>query len=115
VLDRGLAPFVRREVLAVVEEFLRTRSLAGRTRHALDPASPAAADHRGDERAASACGRRTSRPQSGTLAAREHELGDRPVRARRDPAEHRPAPGERGVMGAFGPGFGAEFALLEFR
>jgi len=25
-----------------------------------------------------------------------------------------PRPGERGVMGAFGPGFGAEFALLEF-
>ena len=23
-------------------------------------------------------------------------------------------PGERGVLGAFGPGFGAEFALLEF-
>jgi alkylresorcinol/alkylpyrone synthase len=29
--------------------------------------------------------------------------------------EHRPRAGERGVMGAFGPGFGAEFALLEFR
>ena len=27
---------------------------------------------------------------------------------------HRPRPGERGVLGAFGPGFGAEFALLEF-
>jgi predicted naringenin-chalcone synthase len=23
-------------------------------------------------------------------------------------------PGEKGVLGAFGPGFGAEFALLEF-
>jgi alkylresorcinol/alkylpyrone synthase len=28
---------------------------------------------------------------------------------------HRPPPGSRGVLGAFGPGFGAEFALLEFR
>ena len=27
---------------------------------------------------------------------------------------HRPRPGERGVLGAFGPGFGAELALLEF-
>jgi alkylresorcinol/alkylpyrone synthase len=27
----------------------------------------------------------------------------------------RPEPGEKGVLGAFGPGFGAEFALLEFR
>jgi alkylresorcinol/alkylpyrone synthase len=27
---------------------------------------------------------------------------------------HRPLPGERGVLGAFGPGFGAELALLEF-
>ena len=26
----------------------------------------------------------------------------------------RPRPGERGMLGAFGPGFGAEFALLEF-
>ena len=26
----------------------------------------------------------------------------------------RPAPGERGVLGAFGPGFCAEFALVEF-
>jgi len=27
---------------------------------------------------------------------------------------HRPPPGSRGVLGAFGPGFGAELALLEF-
>jgi alkylresorcinol/alkylpyrone synthase len=26
----------------------------------------------------------------------------------------RPAPGERGILGAFGPGFGAELALVEF-
>jgi predicted naringenin-chalcone synthase len=26
----------------------------------------------------------------------------------------RPRPGERGLLGAFGPGFGAEFALVEF-
>jgi len=26
----------------------------------------------------------------------------------------RPRAGERGVLGAFGPGFGAELALLEF-
>jgi predicted naringenin-chalcone synthase len=33
---------------------------------------------------------------------------DRVLRCRR------PAPGARGVLGAFGPGFCAEFALLEF-
>ena len=27
---------------------------------------------------------------------------------------HRPAAGSRGLLGAFGPGFGAELALLEF-
>ena len=27
---------------------------------------------------------------------------------------HRPAAGALGLMGAFGPGFGAEFLLLEF-
>ena len=27
---------------------------------------------------------------------------------------HRPDPGTRGVLGAFGPGFTAEMALLEF-
>jgi predicted naringenin-chalcone synthase len=26
----------------------------------------------------------------------------------------RPRAGERGLLGAFGPGFGAEFALLDF-
>ena len=26
----------------------------------------------------------------------------------------RPRAGERGLLGAFGPGFGAEFALVEF-
>ena len=34
VLDRGLAPFVRREVLAVVEDFLRTRPSRARTSRA---------------------------------------------------------------------------------
>ena len=27
---------------------------------------------------------------------------------------HRPPPGSRGLLGAFGPGFGAELLLLEF-
>jgi len=115
VLDRGLAPFVRREVLAVLEDFLRTRSLArdAVTRWILHPG-----------------GRRIIEVMSERLGLRPADLAptesvlsqhgnmssvtvlfvlDEILR------EHRPAAGERGVMGAFGPGFGAEFALLEFR
>jgi alkylresorcinol/alkylpyrone synthase len=115
VLDRGLAPFVRREVLAVVEEFLRTRGIARAdvTRWILHPG-----------------GRRIIEVMSERLGLRPQDLA--PTEAVLSQhgnmssvtvlfvldeilREHRPAPGERGVMGAFGPGFGAEFALLEFR
>src|SRR6266446_7922196 len=55
----------------------------------------------------------------------QHPLADGPVLARIVDSEslfvldqilrcHRPRAGERGVLGAFGPGFGAELALLEF-
>jgi alkylresorcinol/alkylpyrone synthase len=115
VLDRGLAPFVRREVLAVVEEFLRTRGIARAdvTRWILHPG-----------------GRRIIEVMSERLGLRPEDLA--PTEAVLSQhgnmssvtvlfvldeilREHRPAAGERGVMGAFGPGFGAEFALLEFR
>jgi alkylresorcinol/alkylpyrone synthase len=115
VLDRGLAPFVRREVLAVVEEFLRTRGIARAdvSRWILHPG-----------------GRRIIEVMSERLGLRPEDLA--PTEAVLSQhgnmssvtvlfvldeilREQRPAPGERGVMGAFGPGFGAEFALLEFR
>ncbi|MET0556134.1 MAG: 3-oxoacyl-[acyl-carrier-protein] synthase III C-terminal domain-containing protein [Vicinamibacteria bacterium] len=115
VLDRGLAPFVRREVLAVVEDFLHSRSLAREavTRWILHP---------GGRRIIEVMSERLGLAP-GDLAPTEAVLSehgnmssvtvlfvlDEILRA------HRPAAGERGVMGAFGPGFGAEFALLEFR
>ena len=115
VLDRGLAPFVRREVLGVVEAFLAARGLAREdvTRWILHPG-----------------GRRIIEVMSERLGLVEADLA--PTEAvlsehgnmssvtvlfvldeilRGSPP---PRPGERGVMGAFGPGFGAEFALLEF-
>lgn len=115
VLDRTLAPFVRREVLGVVERFLAERGLAREevTRWILHPG-----------------GRRIIEVMSERLGLREEDLApteavlsehgnmssvtvlfvlDEILRGARPPR-----PGERGVMGAFGPGFGAEFALLEF-
>lgn len=114
VLDRGLAPFVRREVLPVVQGFLRRRGLerADVTRWVLHPG-----------------GRRIIEVMVEELGLRPGDLA--PTEAVL--AEHgnmssvtvlfvldeilrrfRPRPGERGLLGAFGPGFGAELALLEF-
>jgi alkylresorcinol/alkylpyrone synthase len=114
VLDRELAPFVRREVAAAVRSFLEPLGLrrGDVTRWLLHPG-----------------GRRIIEVMSEKLDLSEEDLA--PTEAVL--AEHgnmssvtvlfvldeilrtdRPRPGERGVLGAFGPGFGAEFALLEF-
>ena len=114
VLDRELAPFVRREVGRAVGCFLGTRRLRREdvTRWILHPGGRRIVE------AMSEC----LGLQAGDLAPTEKVL-----------AEHgnmssvtvlfvldeilRGAGvrcGEKGVLGAFGPGFGAEFALLEF-
>jgi predicted naringenin-chalcone synthase len=114
VLDRALAPFVRREVVCAVGRFLDACGLtrADVTRWILHPG-----------------GRRIIEVMSERLALTAEDLA--PTEAVL--AEHgnmssvtvlfvldemlrtaRPQRGERGVLGAFGPGFGAEFALLEF-
>ena len=114
VLDRELAPFVRREVGAAVKRFLEPRGLRREdiTRWVMHPG-----------------GRRIIEVMSDKLGLTERDLA--PTEAVL--AEHgnmssvtvlfvldeilrtdRPRPGERGVLGAFGPGFGAEFALLQF-
>jgi predicted naringenin-chalcone synthase len=114
VLDRELAPFVRREVAAAVKAFLEPRGLRREdvTRWVMHPG-----------------GRRIIEVMAEKLDLSEADLA--PTEAVL--AEHgnmssvtvlfvldeilrtdRPRPGERGVLGAFGPGFGAEFALLEF-
>ena len=114
ILDKGLAPFVRREVVGAVEGFLGPRRLAKSdvTRWILHPG-----------------GRRIIEVMADRLGLRHEDLVptedvlsehgnmssvtvlfvlDEILR------RHSPRPGEKGVLGAFGPGFCAEFALLEF-
>jgi len=114
VLDRELAPFVRKHVVDVVEGFLQPRGLRREdvTRWILHP---------GGRRIIEVmCEKLGLGPQD--LAATEAVLAehgnmssvtvlfvlDQILRCQR------PRAGERWVLGAFGPGFGAELALLEF-
>src|SRR5215468_154126 len=114
VLDRGLAPFIRREVGPAVEDFLEPRGLkrADIARWILHPG-----------------GRRVIEVMSERLGLEPEDLApteavlaehgnmssvtvlfvlDEILRA------HRPPRGAKGLLGAFGPGFGAELLLLEF-
>jgi alkylresorcinol/alkylpyrone synthase len=114
ILDKGLAPFVRREIVGAVEAFLGPRHLnkSDVTRWILHPG-----------------GRRIIEVMADRLGLRDEDLA--PTEAVLSEhgnmssvtvlfvldeilRRHRPRPGERGLLGAFGPGFGAEFALLEF-
>lgn len=114
ILDKGLAPFVRREVVAAVESFLKPRGLsrADISRWILHPGGRRIIEVMADRLGLA----------PGDLAPTEDVLSehgnmssvtvlfvlDEILR------KHRPRPGERGVLGAFGPGFCAELALLEF-
>ncbi len=114
ILDKALAPFVRREVASGVDGFLASQGLkrADVTRWVMHPG-----------------GRRIIEVMAERLGLEERDLA--PTEAVL--SEHgnmssvtvlfvldeilrreRPRPGERGLLGAFGPGFGAEFALVEF-
>jgi alkylresorcinol/alkylpyrone synthase len=114
ILDRELAPFVRRHVGDVVSSFLASRGLRREdiTRWILHP---------GGRRIIEVMSERLSLGP-GDLAATEKVLSehgnmssvtvlfvlDEMLRAGGLRC------GEKGVLGAFGPGFGAEFALLEW-
>jgi alkylresorcinol/alkylpyrone synthase len=114
ILDRALAPFVRREVGRGVDAFLEGQGLkrSDVTRWVMHPG-----------------GRRIIEVMAEQLGLEPRDLA--PTEAVL--SEHgnmssvtvlfvldqilrcdRPRAGERGLLGAFGPGFGAEFALLEF-
>jgi alkylresorcinol/alkylpyrone synthase len=114
VLDRALAPFVRREVARGVETFLEESGLSKQdvTRFVLHPG-----------------GRRVIEVMAERLGLAKEDLAP----TERVLAEHGNMSsvtvlfvldeilrnggvtcGEKGLVGAFGPGFGAEFALLEF-
>jgi len=115
ILDRGIAPFVRRTICPTVEGFLSARGL---TREAVSHFIL----HPGGRRVIEVMAERLGLgPRD--LAATEAVLSehgnmssvtilfvlDEVLRTRA------PAPGSLGVLGAFGPGFAAELALLEFR
>jgi alkylresorcinol/alkylpyrone synthase len=114
VLDRELAPFVRGNVVDVVEGFLGPRGLRRDdvTRWILHPGGRRIIEVMAEKLGLG--------PED--LAATEAVLSehgnmssvtvlfvlDEILRCQR------PRAGERGLLGAFGPGFGAELALLEF-
>jgi alkylresorcinol/alkylpyrone synthase len=114
ILDRELAPFVRREVAGAVRGFLEPRGLSRRdiSRWILHPGGQRIVevmaqqlgldpeDLAPTERVLAQHGNMSSVT---VLFVLEEILRTGGVRA-----------GEKGVLGAFGPGFGAEFALLEF-
>jgi len=114
ILDKGLAPFVRREVASAVNEFLEPRGLRREDiqRWILHPG-----------------GRRIIEVMSERLGLEANDLAPtEAVLARHGNMSSvtvlyvldeilrcdRPPAGARGLLGAFGPGFGAELALLEF-
>jgi alkylresorcinol/alkylpyrone synthase len=115
ILDRNLTPFVRREVAGAIQGFLVRRGLVRSdvTRWILHPGGRkiieamteqlglAPQDLAATERVLSEYGNMSSVT---VLFVLEEIL-----------RTGSPIPGEKGVLGAFGPGFGAEFALLEFR
>ena len=114
ILDKALAPFVRREVGAGVDGFLAAQGLkrSDVTRWVMHP---------GGRRIIEVMAERLGL-QASDLAPTETVLSehgnmssvtvlfvlDQILRC------ERPRAGERGLLGAFGPGFGAEFALVEF-
>jgi alkylresorcinol/alkylpyrone synthase len=114
VLDRALAPFVRRELLPALDAFLGPRGLsrADVSRWILHPGGRRIIEVMCEQ----------LRLDPGDLAPTEKVLSEHgnmssvTVLFVLDELLRcvRPAAGERGVMGAFGPGFCAELALLEF-
>jgi len=114
VLDKGLAPFVRRQIGPAIDGFLAPRGLHRRdiARWVLHP---------GGRRIVEAMVERLELSPA-DLAPTEAVLSrhgnmssvtvlfvlDEILRC------HRPPRGALGLLGAFGPGFGAELALVEF-
>ena len=114
LLDKGLAPFVRREVVPAVDGFLAPRKLlrSDIRRWILHP---------GGRRIIEVMSERLGlapedlAPTEAVLA--EHgNMSSVTVLFVLDEIlrRHRPPPGALGLLGAFGPGFAAELALVEF-
>ncbi len=114
LLDKALAPFVRREIGPAVDGFLAPRGLSRTdiSRFILHPGGrrviEAMAERLGlgpDDRAA-----------TGAVLAEHGNMSSVTVLFVLDEIlrRRRPAAGSLGLLGAFGPGFAAELALLEF-
>jgi alkylresorcinol/alkylpyrone synthase len=114
VLDRELAPFVRREVAPAVDGFLAARGLsrADVQRWVLHPGGRRIIEVMGEK-----LGLQPGDMSATTDVLSEHgNMSSVTVLFVLDEIlrHQRPAPGSLGVLGAFGPGFGAELALLRF-
>jgi alkylresorcinol/alkylpyrone synthase len=114
VLDKGLSPFVKQVVAGSVDGFLERRGLTrADVQHFVL--------HPGGRRIIDVMAAELALPE-GALAATQAVLAEHGnmssvtvlfvleelLRSRR------PRAGERGLLGAFGPGFGAELMLLDF-
>ena len=113
-LDKGLAPFVRREVRRAVEDFLHARGLdrSRIARFILHPGGRRVIEVMAEQLGLGPCDLAST---EAVLSAHGNMSSvtvlfvlDEILR------QNRPAPGALGLLGAFGPGFAAEFALLEF-
>jgi alkylresorcinol/alkylpyrone synthase len=114
ILDRELAPFVRREVAGAVDGFLAGRGLtrADVARWVLHPGGRRIIEVMSESLGLPAD---ALRPTENVMAEHGNMSSVTVLFVLEETLRQgRPAPGERGVMGAFGPGFGAEFALVEF-
>jgi alkylresorcinol/alkylpyrone synthase len=114
ILDKGLAPFVRREVAGAVREFLEPRGLRREdiAHWILHPGGRRIIEVMSEKLGLEA---RDLAPTEAVLA-RHGNMSSVTVLYVLDEILRceRPRPGSRGLLGAFGPGFGAELALLEF-
>jgi alkylresorcinol/alkylpyrone synthase len=114
VLDRGIAPFVKKTICPTVAGFLRARGLTRRdvSHFILHPGGrrviEVMAERLGLEREDLAATEAVLAEHGNMSSVTVLFVLDEVLRSRR------PEPGSLGLMGAFGPGFGAELLLLEF-
>ena len=114
LLDKDLAPFVRREVTKGVDAFLAGQGLkrSDITRWVMHPGGRRIIEVMAERLGLEA---KDLAPTEAVLSEHGNMSSvtvlfvlDQILRC------ERPRAGERGLLGAFGPGFGAEFALVEF-
>jgi alkylresorcinol/alkylpyrone synthase len=113
-LDKGLAPFVRREVRRAVEDFLAARGLdrSRIARFILHPGGRRVIEVMAEQLSLGPC----DLTPIETVLSEHGNMSSVTVLFVLDEIlrRGRPAAGSLGLLGAFGPGFAAELALLEF-